>query len=548
MGNSIPNIEAASIMDIDEDNFIPSPARLVEGLRDTGYSYEASFADIVDNSIAANASHVDIKIYRMADGELRVVITDNGDGMDLATLLNAMRYGSPKRHDPKSLGKFGMGLKTASTAFCRRLTVFSLQNGECHGRAWDIEEIKKRDSWVLLTPDPEDYEEDIEFIDELSDNKTGTVVIWEDIDRLVSHSEKNSRDKLLADLVSEIKNHLSSVFGKFLNKNNSNAENVEIVVNDDPLTGWDPTGKWMNTGDLQRVTVQEKVVEVEVVHGENISKQSFELNGYILPNKSDMTEEELSRLRYGNDNQGFYIYRENRLIYGGGWPHRLFTKEPHLNLLRVELNFDHELDEFFQVDIRKTRIIFPQSLRQKIKKHLTPFRNEANKRYRQGRAIASPSEDRENTCHKSSNNAIRKHIEDNTSATLTITNADTGEVQVSNQFGNTTLTHAHLVEGTDVSVQVLETLKDGCLWEYGINDDGDVCVLLNETHEFYRKFYSPNYNNPVLIQSMDSVFWALANCEIGALSQKAKRNLEEMRFMVSRNLRLLSDELPDVAD
>ncbi|NCO02575.1 MAG: ATP-binding protein [Alphaproteobacteria bacterium] len=545
---NVANLEPATVHDLDESDFIPSPARLVDGLRDTGYSYEASFADIVDNSIAANANKVDIKIYRMADGELRVVIADNGDGMDLTTLLNAMRYGSPKRHDPKSLGKFGMGLKTASTAFCRKLTVFSIKNGECNGRAWDIEEIKRLDRWVLLTPDHDEYEEDIDFIGELSDKKTGTVVIWEDIDRLISHSEKDSKDKLLAVLVAEIRDHLSSVFGKFLDKDNTDAANVEIFVNDEPLEGWDPTGKWMNSGDGKRVTIQKKVIDYEETLNEEVSKLSFELNGYILPNKSDMTDEELNKIRYGNDNQGFYIYRENRLIYGGGWPHRLFTKEPHLNLLRVELNFDHELDDFFQVDIRKTRIIFPQALRQKIKKHLTPFRNEANKRYRQGRNTPKAEGEENYNQHKSSDNAIRKHLSDNAQATLTITDHEKGEVNVKNQFGNITLTHAHLVEGTDISVQVCESLTDGCLWEYGINEEGDVCVLLNESHEFYKKFYTPNFNNPVLIQSMDSVFWSLANCEIGTISEKSRRNIEEMRFMVSKNLRILSDELPDVED
>ena len=135
------------IDNIDEDDFAPTPSRLVGGLRDTGYTLEASFADIVDNSIAAEATKIDIQIYREIDGGLRVVIADNGEGMDLSTLLGAMRYGSPKRKSPKSLGKFGMGLKTASTAFCRKLTVISQKNKERHARTWDIDEIIRLDQW-----------------------------------------------------------------------------------------------------------------------------------------------------------------------------------------------------------------------------------------------------------------------------------------------------------------------------------------------------------------------------------------------------------------
>jgi hypothetical protein len=84
------------------------------------------------------------------------------------------------------------------------------------------------------------------------------------------------------------------------------------------------------------------------------------------------------------------------------------------------------------------------------------------------------------------------------------------------------------------------------LWEYGINEDGEVCVLLNKSHVFYKKFYTPNFKNPVLIQSMDSLFWALANGEIGSMSEKSRRNIEELRFLVSKDLRYLAEELPDV--
>jgi hypothetical protein len=532
--------------DIDENNFAPSPSRLVEGLRDTGYSYEAAFADIVDNSIAANATKIDIQLYQMVDGDLRVVITDNGDGMDLTTLLHAMRYGSPKRHDPKSLGKFGIGLKTASTAFCECLTVLSTKNGETNGRTWDVQAIKNADQWVLLKPDNSKYEDDIEHIKKLSGGKSGTAVIWEKIDRLISHSDNKDKAKLLNDLVAEIRLHLSGTFGKFLVKSTTGQSNIEIKINGVPLEGWDPTGRWLNTGDTKRVIEQKKIINVDVTEGGKTTSRTFELNGYILPNKSDMTAEELDKVRYGNDNQGFYIYRENRLIYGGGWPHRLFTKESHLNLLRVELNFNHELDDFFQVDIRKTRIIFPQTLRDMIKQHLTPFRNEANKRYRLGRKKNETDDD--SSGHESSGIAINKHKDNNTHATLRITDPEKGEVSVTNKFGEVKLTHANLVEGTDISVQVKDVLNDGCLWEYGINEDGDICVLLNASHEFYKKFYASNADNPVLIQSMDSVFWALANAEIGTMSEKSKRNIEELRFLVSKDLRILAQELPDVPD
>ncbi len=528
----------------DEGNFDPSPSRLAESLRDTGYSHEAAFADIVDNSIAANATSIDIDIYPMVDGSLRVTISDNGDGMDLNTLLNAMRYGSPKRDSPKSLGKFGMGLKTASTAFCRKLTVLSCYEGKVNGRTWDIDEIVTQDKWVLLTPDLNDYEEDIEKLEDYDGNGAGTVVVWENIDRLIGQSGKNHRRKAQEQLISEVGQHLSAVFGKFLNLDNTDAENVSITVNSKKLKGWDPTGSWLNTSDNpKRVVAVPKTMLVQEEIDGIVSEKEFQLNGYILPNKSDMNEEEIQKIRYGNDNQGFYIYRENRLIYGGGWPHRLYIKESHLNLIRIELNFDHDLDEYFQIDIRKTRVIFPQALREKIKKQITPLRNESNRVYRSGK---TKKKNDSGIRHDSSGKAIKKQLDNNMHASVTIMDSASGKVSIKNKFGDIEINRAKLVEGTDVAVKIEDSLDDGTLWTYALDEDGNTCVLLNSSHIFYQKFYEPNKNNPVLMQSMDSVFWALANAELGTMSTKAKRNIEELRFLVSKDLRNLSDELPDV--
>jgi len=528
----------------DEGNFDPSPSRLAESLRDTGYSHEAAFADIVDNSIAANATSIDIDIYPMVDGSLRITISDNGDGMDIKTLLNAMRYGSPKRESPKSLGKFGMGLKTASTAFCRKLTVLSRYDGVVNGKTWDIDVIVDKNKWVLLTPELDDYEEDIEKLDDYEGNGAGTVVVWENIDRLIRQSGSNNSRKAQEKLINEVELHLSAVFGKFLNLANTDSENVSITVNDKKLIGWDPTGLWMNTDDTPKrvVSVPKSMMVQEEIDG-IVTEKEFQLNGYILPNKSDMNEEELKKIRYGNDNQGFYIYRENRLIYGGGWPHRIYTKESHLNLIRIELNFDHNFDEYFQIDIRKTRVIFPQALREKIKKQITPLRNESNRVYRSGNV--KKGKDNEIN-HESSGKAITKQLDNNMHASVTILNPDSGKISIKNKFGEIEIDRAKLVEGTDIAVKVEDSLDDGTLWTYALDEEGNTCVILNRSHIFYQKFYEPNKHNPVLMQSMDSVFWALANAELGTMSTKAKRSIEELRFLVSKDLRNLSDELPDV--
>src|SRR5687768_4933400 len=103
----------------------PDPSRLIEGLRDTGYTFNTALADIVDNSVDAKATMIHIWMRMDTDGEITVSVADNGHGMDEAALMNAMTYGAKSKKDKSCLGKFGLGLKTASTAFCRSLSVVS---------------------------------------------------------------------------------------------------------------------------------------------------------------------------------------------------------------------------------------------------------------------------------------------------------------------------------------------------------------------------------------------------------------------------------------
>ena len=156
----------------------PDPERVMEGLRDTGYNFNTALADIIDNSIAADATRIDISVDLNPRDEVTVYIADNGTGMDEDGLKNAMRYGSKQREDPSSLGKFGLGLKTGSTAFCRCLSVVSRGSGDDVVRKvqWDLDYIAKTNAWNLKQPNPS--EEEIEILDATAEGETGTLVIW----------------------------------------------------------------------------------------------------------------------------------------------------------------------------------------------------------------------------------------------------------------------------------------------------------------------------------------------------------------------------------
>ena len=541
-----------------EDTLAPSPRRLVESLRDTGYSYQAAFADIVDNSIAAEANHIEVDIVESVfGGDVSVAFYDNGIGMDAKALREAMRYGSEKRPSPKSLGKFGMGLKTASTAFCRKLTVISKKDGSFDAKCWDIDKIIERDKWILLSPNLEEYAEQIEKLEEITGSGNGTVVIWEEVDRLISASGSDYSSQALSHLTDEIRDHLSATFGKFLIGREAFKQgsmggvhpDVSIILNSEPISGWDPTGQFLNSeSEPERVLIEKTLHKVSTFK-EGVSKSAkFELNGYVLPNKNKMTDEELRAVRFGNDNQGFYIYREDRLIFGGGWPHRLFSQDAHLNLLRVELNFDHDLDDHFEIDIRKSKINLPIKIRDEFKKALAPWRNEAQRRYRQNKPKDPSVIDVPKNPHDDSSKAIKRQEENSPKVEVVSFDKETSMITIRNRFGEVEINRAAVVEGTDVYVTTVSSIAGDMLWEIDISESERTVVVLNESHEFYRRFYLSTDITPVLVQAMDSLFWALANAELNSISDVAARNFEELRFSLSSSLKHLSKELPDASE
>lgn len=178
-------------MDKEEIILEPDPARVMEGLRDTGYDFNMAMADLVDNSIAAHATVIKVYVNPLPNSDLKIYIADNGCGMTLEGLKNAMRYGSNRRAEASSLGKFGLGLKTASTAFCRSLSLLSRgSDGLCNKVCWDLDEICKINKWKLLQPDISDDE--LELLDDVTNGGTGTLVIWEkliDFSKIISVKE-----------------------------------------------------------------------------------------------------------------------------------------------------------------------------------------------------------------------------------------------------------------------------------------------------------------------------------------------------------------------
>lgn len=517
----------------EENDFRPSAARLVESLRDTGYSKEAAFADIIDNSIAANATHITIELlYHF--GDLRVVISDNGDGMSEEQLRAAMRYGSPKRDNPKSLGKFGMGLKTASTAFCRRLVVLSMQDGKEAARAWDLDRIIETDRWELETPDRDDYIDDFEELHDRSSGK-GTMVIWENVDRLINGgSEKRIRDQIDS-LGKELTDELSAVFAKFIN---SGDVRITMKVGDSPeylLKGWDPLCSDLNRdgeGARARLLKEKKIV----VNGSE--EFAFSVKGSIIPSQNELDQEQLKAVRYNLDNQGLYIYREGRLIWHDGWPHRMYKKEGKITRLRVELNFSHELDDIFSIDFRKSRVIIPPEVRKELRDLIAPWRNEVLRKQ-----VSGPKDKAERD-HGPSDKAIGRHKDSTKNADIKV-EGDTAVIRNKNQPKPAVIDGVRIYEDKTIRVHEEESLFGDNLWEPALDEEGNTCVSLGKSHPYFSKLYSVCRDNTEAMKALDMLLWSLSHAEYGEYSEKNKMTLRGFRQEVSKSLRYLSLELPE---
>jgi hypothetical protein len=521
-------------MTVEQLEVLPDAARTIQGLRDTGYDFLTAVADIVDNSIAAEATRVVVRVSLAMDGELEVSVADNGYGMDRDELLNAMRYGSRVRETPSSLGKFGLGLKTASTAISRQLTVITRPRNlqGLYAAQWDLDYVEAENRWFLRLPEASPHE--VALLEEAAGSNAGTVVIWRKIDRLLPSSYRDSMGaparRALEKTVESLRRHLALTYVRYLTGANDRPL-VEIELNDEPLKPWDPF--WTAGSEL----LLDKEVKVDI----DGNPAALRLRAHVLPPRSELSDDQLREADIRADTQGFYVFREDRVISSGGWL-GMFRIEPHLSLCRIDFSFDHRLDDALQIDIKKSRIRMLADLQDHIRKLITPARAEATERYRKNQR--SEITDQGAGVHAASNAAVGNHIGTLSRATVTVTGPD--QAKVANPRGEVVISIPTIAEADGGPyVVVVEELADGLLWRPGIVEQKNA-VLLNAGHSFYQRAYAALTGTPVGVQAIDFLLWGLCEAELWAVSEDEREHMAAVRREVSRIARELSMVLPEV--
>lgn len=457
----------------------PDASRIMEGLRDTGYDFNTAMADLVDNSIAANATEIRVNVNLYPDNTVKVYVVDNGSGMDEDGLLNAMKYGSNKRADPSSLGKFGLGLKTASTAFCRSLTLISrADDGDYNALRWDLDYVCKVNKWQLIQPDID--EEEIELLESVTKGHSGTMVVWDKVDRLLkAYSNVTGLKRAHTRFVNNLISHFRMVFQRFIDSDYTNNP-IKIYVNDTFITPWDPFCK-------KEACTQVLADETKKVQFEDGSMSSFTVRAYLLPRVGDWsTQEAKKEANVCNDMEGFYVYRENRLIHHGDWL-GMYQNDPHITLLRVEFSFDHTLDDLFNVDIKKSRIALNEDIYEYLKtRFLTAPRNAANDLYR-----ATPKKNgssNETNVHGTSNEIIGAKGKSLGGSRVTVVDQQNNTASIENSRGSF-VGNIKIVETDEKKNNNVVLSNDGPdapLWKPGIQNC-QTTVFINMDHPFYQK-------------------------------------------------------------
>lgn len=339
---------------------IPQADMLMGSMRHMGYSFDAAIADVIDNSISAHCTTIRL-LFPTNPMEIQALgILDDGIGMDSDTLFEAMRYGSSAselERDENDLGRFGLGMKSASLSQCRILTAISIKDGIISAYTWDYNYIQKKKRWITIEHNNEEVK-NFPYANELLKQNKGTLIIWQDFDVLAKSSDGQVYDTL-NELKSSVYDSISLIFHRYLS---GGSQKISIFVNNQQVKAKDP----FLESHKKTTTQKERIIALPDSSG---IERKIKVKPFILPFATDLKESD-KKLIGGIENlrakQGFYIYRNNRLIIWGTW----FGMKPRAELTknaRIRVDIPNTLDDIWSIDIKKQTASIPKRIQNQLK-------------------------------------------------------------------------------------------------------------------------------------------------------------------------------------
>lgn len=329
---------------------IPPAWSLITGIRAIGYSFPTAVADIIDNSITAKANVIDLISDPLADIPY-FAIFDNGDGMNRNELLNAMTFGSTREDKidcEQDLGRFGLGLKSASLSQCKKFFVVSKKFGKINSLSYDLDLIEESNRWILKQLEENEIVA-LPCFEMLKGIEKGTIVIWTNFDKL--EGAASDFEDSFRTIVADTKKHVEFVFHRFY-------ESVNIFFNHKKMEERDPF--------LKASTGRQQIGRTTNI---NVDGEKITVTPYSLPYASSLTSNEkrlLGNPRSIYDDQGFYIYRNERLIYWGSWMYMGYKSELN-KLARVQVDIPSKLDSLWMLDVKKSYAKIPDKIKEEVR-------------------------------------------------------------------------------------------------------------------------------------------------------------------------------------
>ena len=369
----------------DSIDLVPPAGALIQSLRSIGYTFNSAVADIVDNSVDAKASRIEIEITPGDVDQFSVSICDDGHGMSFEELKQAMSLGSKSpefTRKAQELGRFGMGLKTASFSQAKILSVITRRaEEEWVGLRWDLDHVAKTNHWSVKVLGEHGIKSILDSMANSGALKQGTIVRWEQCDRLIPEgSDSDVRDKIYKDTVYELQCHLGLIFHKFLGPRGS----AELLVNQKKLEPSDPfcvsKGKDAVSSTL---SFEEQYAEKSPLR--DAPESPITVKGFLIPHPDRFrSKEALFKVAPHGDfiaSQGVYVYRGGRLLSWGDW-HRIVPRDQSNRLARVEVNIPNSLDLSWRLDIKKSKVELPTLFRNWLKPKIQELTGQSQKNHK----------------------------------------------------------------------------------------------------------------------------------------------------------------------
>lgn len=364
------------------EDAVPKPHDLIKSIAEQGYSLESALADLIDNSITASADKVEILVDTDKQ-PFTLYLADNGSGMDEQTLKQSMQFpsSSPDIHRSISdLGRFGLGLKTASFSQTRKFTVLSRKKGEkkYSARTWDVE-LLKNNEWKIRVNSDLQIEDLIRAYRELSSEflnvheefEPNTIIIWSGLYKFENYLEGKSPDRALKKELTEVTSeHLQLVFHRFME---NKSRGLKIRINNSQLEPFNPFP--INEHGFRSIEFKQR----------SFGEGSIKIEGFVVPSRA------IDEVKQGNtswttkhkglmDMEGIYIYRLDRIILFGGW-NDLIRKAPRLQLARLRIDIGNTCDHLLHLNVAKSRVIIPHDLRKGVEEYIEQLKLHAEREY-----------------------------------------------------------------------------------------------------------------------------------------------------------------------